>query len=154
MARSWHSKLTSELIRTWDQKLKESGFEDAEEEGRNARFLKEGSRDRLCKKGPKNIFVTELVVSTSSTYYQMLSDNLHTEQNFADDFDRQIMEMTAEGKSIKEISIALKALVPTGKKRGKFNRDTIRYVRRRYEQKWGIREWSKEQMTSRKPPIK
>lgn len=136
---------------------------DAEEEGTDERHLKDASdrlhrkerlRNCIYRKDSKSVELTELVMDTSSRYYQMLSENLHTEKHFDDEFDRVIMEMTADAKSIKEISAVLKKMVPEGKQRGKFNRRTIRYVRRRYEKKWGVREWKPEQMTSSKPRTK
>ena len=72
---------------------------------------------------------------------------MHLETEFEDEADRLIMEWTAEGREIKEISIELKKL---GMR--KSYRNTIRFVRRRYEDKWGIREWKPEEMVSRKTP--
>lgn len=150
MQKFWTSKEFKEKSQIWEKKLNESGFIDAEQGDFDRRILKESSMDPFIKKDEKNCLKTEITEQAKYAYFQILSEWVHKERFFDDELDRLIMERTAEGKTIKEISAELKSLLMDGKKRSKFNRDTIRYVRRRYENKWGIRAWKPEEMTSRK----
>lgn len=152
MPKFWKSKEFNALRIEWNKKLEASDFKDAEKDINYTRFLKDptaGNGGWLHHHLSANVFVRE----EKETYYRILSQKFQEEKNFEDEEDRLIMELTVDGKTITEISSIIKARLSDGRKRSKHNRDTIRYIRRRYENKWGIRCWKPEQMTSRKKRI-
>ena len=128
-----------ELQKKWDRILAETGFEDIEKEIGGERVLKQSADYAFRRKEH-----TEIYREAKLNYHCLISARLHTTQ-FDDASDRLIMERTAEGRSIQEISAELKNL---GWR--KHNRDTIRYIRRRYETRWGIKSWKEEDCVSRK----
>lgn len=153
MAKFWTLSEFKNLKAEWDEKLKKSGFVDAEIEvngfvklrAHSAYYGRFGNVFRHVK--------NEETRQARTDYFLRLAQAFQLAE-FEDDLDRLIMERTVEGKTIKEISDEIKSLKPPGKERTKHNRNTIRYIRRRYEKKWGIREWKAEQMVSRKAPIR
>lgn len=142
--RKWRSKEFEALQKEWDERLKETGFEDIEKNIGGERVLKQSSDYAYRRKEH-----TQVYRENKLSYFMLLAEFLAKERNFDDESDRLIMMRTSDGWTIQEISQELKSL---GK--NKFNRDTIRYIRRRYENRWGIRAWKPEQMVSRKVPIK
>lgn len=140
----WKSKEFDRVRQEWEQRLKKSGFRDIEKEIKGERVLSQYSDYAYRRKE------TELVRECKLAYFTLLAQHLSVETKFEDEWDQLIMERTAEGYSIKEISEELKSLVPENRERTKHNRDTIRYVRRRYEHRWGIKVWKPEEMQSRK----
>lgn len=137
--------MSKQLRAEWDRRLKESGFVDIEIEIDGERFI----RSKSFNEGPhqrKYGTQPEVVRDSKAEYFRLLLQCFSNELNFADDSDRLIMELTTDGKSITDISKQLR----TNNMR-KHNRDTIRYIRRRYENRWGIKLWPQHQMTSRKP---
>lgn len=146
MQKFYKTKQFNELKQAWDKILENSGFVDIEKEKNGERVLKTCSMSIFYRRGPKNIEITDLIKDHRQSYYQLLAEHVAKELAFEDESDRIIMQRTSEGYKISEISLELKAL-----NKAKFNRDTIRYVRRRYENKWGIKNWKPEQMVSRKP---
>lgn len=132
--------------------MAESGFKDAECDTQvgevGERKLKRFGKF-LMRSSARSLRTKEF-----GDYCRLLAEMVAQENEFEDSFDRLIMERTADGKSIAEISRELRGSMPEGRQRSKFNRDTIRYVRRRYENKWGIRIWKPEQMVSRKVRIR
>jgi hypothetical protein len=147
MAKFWRTKQFEAEESKWNEILKRSGFQDIEENVGGERVLKHRS-DYAFRAGKSGD--TALRREAKLTYYTLLAQHLERETNFADEFDRLIMEKTALGLSINEISIELRALLPKGRQRGKHNRNTIRHVRRRYEHKWGIKSWKPEEMVPKK----
>lgn len=148
MARFWKSKAFQELKEEWDEKLKETGFEDAEKEVDGKTVLKRSSYF-ISSRGKSRDNMKE----AEREYCQLLEYLVSREENFEDRLDKIIMERTAEGKSIREISDELKdqpKIKLKNKMGNKSDRNTIAYVRRRYENKWGIKYWKPEQMVSRK----
>ena len=145
MAKFWKSPEFKELKSEWDQKLAQDGFEDQEKEVNGELALKIPTSCIGRCGGILRHHRNEIKRNAKITYYELLSKWMHIETDFEDESDRLIMEWTAEGREIKEISIELKRL---GMR--KSYRNTIRFVRRRYEDKWGIREWKPEEMVSRK----
>lgn len=153
------------LFNEWEQKLKESGFQDAEEGWRETsrRFV---LRDDCYYLNPKWIakkrkaaysdLREDRTLKQSATaflryrrdcvgaenkrdYYQMLQRRV-SQARFDSDLDRAVMMMKSEGALIVEIC---RALLKKGilKYRG-----TIRLIIRKYEHRWGIRHWKPEQM--------
>ncbi len=139
MAKFWKSGEFKSLEKEWSQKLAEAGFEDAEKEIAGERKLKQAADYAYRRKEH-----TETYRDAKLTYHSLLSQKLH-DARFDDESDKLIMERTAEGWTIQEISKELKHL-----KMIKHNRDTIRYIRRRYETRWGIRCWHPKDQVSRK----
>lgn len=145
MRKYWESREFECLEAEWDQKLKEAGFEDAEEKVKGERLLKyRFDRSLFCWKDRD-----ELTHEARQHYFLMLSELVDRETEFAHESDKIIMERTAEGRKISEISKELKTL-----KKFKSHPNSIRFVRRRYEHKWGIKSWMPEQMVSRKVRIR
>lgn len=140
----WKTSNFKVLAQEWETRLKESGFVDAE---------KTLGADRILKKSANYAFrraeTTDIIRETKLAYFLALARHITNERHFSDKSDRFIMEKTAEGWTIKEISFAMQSL---GLR--KSNRDTIRYIRRRYEHRWRMREWTPQQMVSRKPKSK
>jgi len=151
MSKFWQTKQFKDLLGTWNKKLEDSGFEDAEKEVNGETVLKQTSLNEGRFIGVYRN-ASDFDRQEKEEYFRILYQLASQEQNFEDELDKIIMERTAEGKTIKEISDELKSNLPEGKQRGKFNRNTIRYVRRRYESRWGIRVWKREDMISRKKP--
>lgn len=141
MPKFWTSRQFRELNHEWNIKLAATGFQDAEKEIAGERVLRQSSDYAYRRKE-----TADVVRENKCTYFMLLAQCIHTELNFEDNYDRLVMERTAEGRSIREISEELKSLLPEGRQRGKFNRRTIRYIRRRYEDRWGIKTWSQQQM--------
>lgn len=142
----WRTNQFETLKAEWEKKLKESGFEDAEADIGGERHLKQRASNPYAHRYRCE---EELPRESKLTYFLLIAQMCAREQDFKDTSDRLIMERTSEGWTITEISKELK-------KRALFkhNRDTIRYIRRRYEAKWGIRIWSREQMVSRRVRIR
>lgn len=71
-------------------------------------------------------------------------------ENFKNEIHRFILELAVDGAKICEIHRALQA---NGINR---HRKTVRHIIRKFEHKWGIREWSRKEMDLKplKPHIK
>jgi hypothetical protein len=144
MEKFWKSKEFEALQREWDLKLLEDGFEDAERRV-NGDVLLWKPADRACQ----DVNAAHVVREGRLEYFTLISQAASEETGYEDYSDQLIMERTGEGRNSREISEELATLGMW-----KSNRNTIRHVRRRYENKWGIRSWKPEQMTPKKPPIK
>lgn len=140
MAKFWRTPDFQELNKQWNEKLKKSGFDDAEEEVGGEKLLKQRASYAYRRRE-----TTAVQRQNKLEYFMLIAQFIEREKGFEDESDKLIMQRTAEGLSIREISEELQRL-----KKPKFNRDTIRYIRRRYEHRWGIRFWSKEAMVSRR----
>lgn len=146
MAKFWKSPEFEAQKKEWEEKLQESGFEDAETEISGERKLKTYTAGSWCK------ITTHVQGEAKLKYFMLIAQFVMEERDFDDENDKFIMEKTSDGWSITEISRELRKF--PGRLRGKHNRNTIRHVRRRYETRWGIREWATEQMMPKKPPIR
>lgn len=151
MAEFWKiKKLDDKLKKEWEKKLKDSGFNDAEKEINGERVLIENTTANSKFGILANYkLAAEVVRENKAEYFRVLYQKFSEEKSFEDSEDRLIMERTAEGRTIKEISDELKEKLSNNRVRSKFNRNTIRYVRRRYENKWGIKKWDQADMMSR-----
>jgi len=141
----WKSEKFRKLEFEWNAELEKSGFIDVEKSIGETRVLKQSS-DYAYRKGG--------AIESKQEYFILLVQCIHDEKEFSDIYDKAIMEFTALGYSIAAISKELRAMVPSNRQRGKFNRNTIRHVRHRYETKWGIRHWADWQMKPHKPPTR
>lgn len=121
------------MQRSWYSKLKEEGFLDREQEEN------EGSISSFVP------FVdtpmSELKYSTRLDYFLCMSQWIEQEE-FQNPRDKIIMFMRSEGFQIKEIVDSLKSQGYS------CHRQTIRFIIRKFENKWKIRLWEKKQMTS------
>lgn len=143
------------LKRQWEEKLKQSGFEDAEKEIGGERVLRQ-SADYAYRRKEQTPEIRAIKLS----YFMLLAQRISEETEFEDKFDKLIMERTAEGLSATRIAEEVRAImwIEAGlpwqkkKRRGSANRKTIRMIRRRYETRWGIRIWTARQM--RKVPTR
>lgn len=137
MVKFWNNKQFKDLANEWEKKLQESGFKDIE---------KKGKLKQKANYAYRRSYITEEMREAKRNYLSLINNHCGSETEFSDESDRFIMEKTGEGWTIREISSALKE-----KSLRKHNRDTIRYIRRRYENKWGIKNWTQSEMVSRKP---
>lgn len=114
----------------WYQKLKESGFKDIEVVVGNEEKLRQYS------KGYAN--------NDKLDYYQALTYYVSSE-SFDNETDEFIMIRCSNGTKIKDISDELKK---NSKKRS--HRETIRYIIRKYEVRWGIKNYKPSQLSSKR----
>lgn len=133
----WKSQPFKALQRAWYAKLREHGFDDAEEMVADEMRLKQSATFPYRH-------VDELGITTKETYYSLLSQYVQ-ESVFQNDIDHLIMSMFAEGSKIKRIVEALE-------KRGEARcRGTVRYTIRKYEMKWGMKDYSPKQLNKKVP---
>lgn len=122
------------LEQEWEQKLSASGFEDIEKRCGSNRELKLYSISfaRWKRDDPQEAAIKR-------DYHQALQEQV-SQAHFDSALDREVMMMKSEGARISEIC---KALLKEGilKYRG-----TIRLIIRKYEHRWGIRNWKPELM--------
>lgn len=97
--RFWSSKDFKKLNAKWAKKLKESGFEDIEQDETHLNFWN-GSRLATL--------YTDEQFQARQEYYRIAGQFLH-EYKFDSDLDRTIWEMHANGSSIRNITTYLKA---------------------------------------------
>lgn len=132
----WKAKKFKDLYTEWNQKLKESGFEDSEVESRGERLLKQRSSNSYRQ-------ADELERQTRLDYFLLLG-YLAYNTDFDNDFDKLVMLRHSEGKTIKEI---VDEINTQGISR---DRKTIRFIIRRWQMRWGIRDWKLKQMNLKK----
>lgn len=119
----------AEVYHLWNSRLQDVGFEDIElESGPNHVQLLD--KDQVSDEQRATI-----------EYYDRLVAAFNSEQ-FEDDTHKFIMGRVCEGD--KKCAI-VRALHERGQR---IHRETVRYVIRRYEHKWGIRTWDQNLMTS------
>lgn len=132
----WKTKSFKELQKAWYVRLEEEGFQDVELHSGNELFLKRYSFsivDKRCKDWPLRCRQLREV------YYALLSAKVH-DAVFRNEVDELILVLYANGTKIKIIAEELEKL---GKRRC---RNAIRFIIRRYEVAWGIREYTPQQM--------
>lgn len=128
----WKTKQFRTLLKTWNQRLDETGFEDAEIELRHERALKQRASNSYRQ-------ASQLERETRLDYYLFLG-KLVSEATFTNNLEKMVMHKHAEGSSIQEITRFIEL---NGISR---DRKTIRHIIRRYQMRWGIRKWSLKQM--------
>jgi len=128
----WRNRKFKEEQSYWYDVLKSSGFEDIEvDENR----LKQSSQN-IYRNDPEPIARVNKL-----EYFLKLSQYMREKApEFDDSLDYFVMSKFSQGWKNIEIVRALKAL---GKPR---DRRTIRFIRRKYEHRWGIREWTPKQI--------
>lgn len=132
----WKKTEFKEQQAAWYAVLKKSGFKDIE------------VGDQL-KQRATNAYkqATRVERHAKQEYFLLLSQYFREKApEFDDSIDFFVMHRFALGRSNREICDALEAL---GHPR---HRKTVMFIRRKYENRWGIRKWSPEQLRSRKMP--
>ena len=131
---SWTSRAFRELQRQWYQRLAAEGFQDIE---------------RLVN-GEPELKQTALCAADSEdreTYYRLLRQHV-SKAKFESEIEATIMDFHAEGATIKEICQSLQSLSPRRPPRFRAptrrNRNTVRYIIRRWEAEWGLRDWDQK----------
>ena len=132
----WRTKQFQALSKTWELNLKRCGFQDAEVSLKGDRALKQRATNSYRQ-------ASELERDTRLEYYRILGQ-LTNETKFKNELEKKIMVMHADGHTIKEIVEGLHI---------SRDRKTIRYIIRRWQMKWGIRNWSLSQMNLKKTAI-
>jgi len=117
----WQSPAFKELKRIWEERLRESGFIDAEKNG----DLMQNSSNAYRTKN-------EVVIEGKRRYYELLGQCCHDE-TFTDEVDAYVMFQRSQGVPIKDIRAALKS---RGERSG---HETIRKIIRHYEALWKIK---------------
>jgi hypothetical protein len=130
-----------ELADEWEEILKEAGLPDIEKSVGKKRVLKQNSPNVYRQMDPVRREAKE-------QYFRELNRCLHA-ACFDCSVDRVVMVLKAEGAKIVEICVALEKL---GMRR---YRRTVRLIVRKYEDRWGIKSWSPEQLRYRwkKKPV-
>lgn len=128
----WKSRQFKILYNSWNQKLKDSQFEDAEIDLKNDRQLKQRATNSYRQ-------ATELEREARLEYFLTIG-NLANETRFPTALDEYVMLRHSEGASIKEIVAEIRDFSI------RRDRKTIRYIIRRWQEIWGIRSWSPHQM--------
>lgn len=138
----YETKQFRELETEWDQKLEASGFEDVEKKIGEKRELKRSCTSiancpdlQRAKK-----FVREMRIA----YFEKISDCFNREIFL----EHRIMRDYAAGKNRIDIH---KELLDEG---FDVEYETIRYIIRRYEYKWGIKNYTARQLNLKKLPIR
>lgn len=89
--------------------------------------------NEMCRK------LDNLEIETKTIYYSLLTERIAS-ANFANDIDRLILTWYAEGERIRDICEELEKL---GMRR---TRGSVRFIIRRYEMAWGMREYTLKQL--------
>lgn len=135
------------LQKEWYDKLKECGFNDIEILKGNQFELKDDPYWKSLMKDWANASKT-VIQEANANYYRIIDEWLSDpETPFRSPFDRMIMQMHSEGRKKIEIFNALReARCPK-------SLATIRFIIRRYEEKWGLMTYAMNQMNRypRKP---
>lgn len=119
----------------WYAKLKESGFEDAEEMIAGEMVLKQVAEHVYRGAEPE-------VISAKEDYFRILRDNVRR-CVFRSKTDRIILLLRADGAKMNQIADTLMLL---GKRRCRM---TVRMTIRKYEMEWGIRKYSPKQLNKK-----
>ena len=125
MKKFWQTEKFKRIERVWEEKLRQSGFNDIENAGKK---LKQNA-------GNSYRTVISTVIDGKQRYFELLSQHFHDEV-FTDEIERFVMERRSQGAKIKEIVIDLKGM---GVKR-RTHRETIRLIIQSYENKWKIKK--------------
>ena len=136
MAEFWRTKVFKVLSKEWNDRLKITGFIDAEIELKNDRALKQRATNSYRQ-------ATELERESRLEYYCFLG-YLTNNTLFPTELEKHIMVRHADGATIKEI---VQEISSRGISR---DRKTVRRIIRRWQTKWGIINWSLKEMHLKK----
>jgi hypothetical protein len=132
MAEVWRTKSFKNLLKTWNKKLEQTGFVDAEVELKEDRSLKQRATNSYRQ-------ATELERDSRLEYFRIIG-NLANNTKFPNDVEKLIMLRHSEGETINSILKEVKS------NNGPRNRKTVRFTIRRWQMKWGIKYWTLKQM--------
>ncbi len=126
----WQTPAFKALQQAWYERLEAEGFEDAE---RDRDLINTTVRDyRFC--------------DFKTAYYQIMTQKLG-EAIFRNDIERMVLTSYCEGKKVQTICEELRTLCkPPCFRHPRKSRHTIRFIVRRYEAAWGLREWTPRQL--------
>lgn len=136
MGNKFSTKEFKELQEYWYAVLKATGFQDAE---------KNTGRELVLTQKASNVYrqASKVVRESKAAYYNLLTYHFY-KTSFDNEVDRYIMLRTSEGAKRRQVSKELHKL------KCKCHVQTIMYVVRYWEDRWGIRSWNKKQLTSRR----
>lgn len=136
MEQFWRRRNFKLLSQTWNKKLEESGFQDAEVEIRGDRSLKQRAVNAY-RQAPR------LERETRLEYFMFLGYLAHNTM-FPSQIEKYIMIRHADGATIQEIAFEIDRI---GISR---TTKTIGRIIRRWQMKWGVKSWSLKQMHLKK----
>lgn len=128
----WNKSSFKALQRAWYQRLKDEGFQDAEKLI-NGRLVLAQSASHPYKGH------NEVTIQEKETYFMELCQCVYNHE-FDDEVDRLVLTWYSQGRKIKEICEDLD-------QRGELRaRNTVRFIIRRYEIAWGLRNYRPNQL--------
>jgi hypothetical protein len=138
MAKKYYETLEFKaLSKQWEKILEQEGLADAETSVGEKRALRQNASNVYRQMDPTRREAKEL-------YFQQLGRCLHSVSlSFDNEVDKMVMVLRAQGAKITEICAAL---IEAGCSR---YRRTVRLIIRKYEDRWGIRNWNPEQLKYR-----
>lgn len=129
----WKSPNFKALRDIWYERLKDEGFQDAEKDTGGRMELKQRAS------APYRHIKAPIDQATKEQYYIVVAQCVH-ETEFRNEVDRCILTLHASGWKVCKIIDHLEEMGITR------NRNTIRYLIRRFEAKWGIRSYNRKQL--------
>ncbi len=135
----WTTKTFRQLRDKWYLKLDTSGFKDQEKVIAGEPQLSQYASNAYRQ-------ASDVVRDAKLRYYELMAQ-LMNDNKPDDEVDLIVMTKWIEGNKIKDISAELK------RKGKRCHRQTIRYIIRKYENRWEVKKWKPEQMRS-SPPTK
>ena len=136
MEQFWRTKKFKTLTIIWNKKLEDSGFTDAEIELKGDRALKQRATNSYRQ-------ASELERESRLEYYSFLGYLAHNTE-FECEIEEFIMIRHSEGAEDKEIVEELKNMGSSK------HRQTVSYIIKRWQVKWGVKNWSLRQRNLRK----
>lgn len=128
--------MNDKLVAEWEQALADSGFVDCEHTKNGERVLKQFTTpDRLFRYQQQDSGVAH----ATAEYYRALEEGLRLDTKMPA-LDRHVMALHLLGRRIFTIVDDLTVAGFT------LQRAAVRYLIRRYEQKWGIRQYTKKKL--------
>lgn len=121
----WQTEEFRVLQKTWEAKLREDNFADAESLINGKHVLKQ--RASNAYRG-----ASALDRQAKQKYYNLLGEGFHAE-TFSDPVEAFVMERRSQGLSIKNICAELKS------KGERCHRETVRHIILKYEAKWAVK---------------
>ncbi len=131
----WKTQAFIALQEAWYQRLEAEGFKDAEETVAGELVLRQIAAHPYRGTEP-------LERETKERYFRFLAQQVQ-EAEFKSEVDRIILIKHAEGEKIKRICEELN-------KQGQARcRGTIRFTIRKYEMRWGLRQYTAKQLNKK-----
>ncbi len=119
----WQIQKFKELQKEWENKLRESGFVDVEDD-----------RGKLRQNASNSYRTTNhTLINAKLRYYELLGHWNH-EKDFRDHVERLVMERRANGVMIKDICKELEGMGE------RCHRETVRWIIQFYEKRWKIKK--------------